>query len=270
MSTSSTTASPDTDPALRNLPGHWVLARMGKRVLRPGGRELTSQLLATLNISSADDVVEMAPGLGATARLTLARNPASYTAVERDSSATATVQKLLSQPHQRCIIGQAQNTGLPDSSASIVYGEAMLTMHSVAQKTAIVREAFRLLRPGGRYGIHEIALTPGNIGEPEKQAVLRDLSDAIRVGVRPQTISEWEEILAAAGFKTTSYQLRPLHLLEPRRLFQDEGVWRTLKFFCNTMTHPAARQRILKMRAAFRQHAGHLSAIMVVARKPEA
>lgn len=270
MSTSSALPTSDADPAFRSLPGHWVLARMGKRVLRPGGQELTKQLLATLKISSADDVIEMAPGLGATARLTLARNPASYTAIERDSAAATTVQKFLSAPHQRCIIGQAQNTGLPDSSANVVYGEAMLTMQSVAQKTAIAREAFRLLRPGGRYGIHEIALTPGNISDPVKQTVLRDLSDAIRVGVRPQTISEWETILTNAGFEICSYQLRPLHLLEPRRLFQDEGIWRTLKFLFNALTHPAARQRILKMRSVFRRHATHLSAIMLVAQKPAA
>ena len=33
-------------PALEKMPGHWVLARMGKRVLRPGGLELTRRLLA--------------------------------------------------------------------------------------------------------------------------------------------------------------------------------------------------------------------------------
>ncbi|PRC44304.1 SAM-dependent methyltransferase, partial [Mycobacterium sp. ITM-2017-0098] len=29
-----------------DLPGHWLLARLGKRVLRPGGLELTTRLLA--------------------------------------------------------------------------------------------------------------------------------------------------------------------------------------------------------------------------------
>ena len=52
---------------LDKMPGHWVLARMGKRVLRPGGLELTRRLLAELAISPSDDVVEFAPGLGVTA-----------------------------------------------------------------------------------------------------------------------------------------------------------------------------------------------------------
>lgn len=76
-------------PAVEKWAGHWLLARMGKRVLRPGGRELTQRLLARLAITQSDDVVEFAPGLGVTARLTLACRPASYTAVERDRDAAA-------------------------------------------------------------------------------------------------------------------------------------------------------------------------------------
>ncbi|QEF97785.1 hypothetical protein Mal15_18290 [Stieleria maiorica] len=65
------------------MPGHWLLARMGKRVLRPGGIEMTRRMLDSLSISSSDTVVELAPGMGATARLTLAFRPAAYIAVER-------------------------------------------------------------------------------------------------------------------------------------------------------------------------------------------
>src|SRR3546814_9934488 len=66
------------------MPGHWLLARLGKRVLRPGGVEITEQLLAATAIGSSDDVVEVAPGLGATTRRILAAGPASYTGVDRD------------------------------------------------------------------------------------------------------------------------------------------------------------------------------------------
>lgn len=37
------------------MPGHWLLARLGKRVLRPGGHELTRQMLNGLSIKSSDD-----------------------------------------------------------------------------------------------------------------------------------------------------------------------------------------------------------------------
>ena len=61
------------ESAFRTMQGHWVLARMGKKVLRPGGIELTKEMVDSLTIGAADEIVEFAPGLGVTARLTLAR-----------------------------------------------------------------------------------------------------------------------------------------------------------------------------------------------------
>src|SRR5688572_33397308 len=73
------------------MPGHWVLARLGKRVLRPGGMELTRRMLAALKIESTDRVVEFAPGMGVTAQITLALAPESYTAVAWDQEAAKMV-----------------------------------------------------------------------------------------------------------------------------------------------------------------------------------
>ena len=59
------------------MPGHWLLLRLGKRVLRPAGLELTRRMVDDLNIQPSDDVVEFGPGLGVIARFALARNPHS-------------------------------------------------------------------------------------------------------------------------------------------------------------------------------------------------
>lgn len=40
------------------MPGHWLLAQMGKRVLRPGGIELTWKMLDALQIGKDDHVVD--------------------------------------------------------------------------------------------------------------------------------------------------------------------------------------------------------------------
>lgn len=90
----STITAIDHAPPVAKMPGHWLLAKMDKRVLRPGGIELTRELLGRLGISQDDDVVEFAPGLGVTACLTLARKPHTYTAIERDRDAATTVERL--------------------------------------------------------------------------------------------------------------------------------------------------------------------------------
>jgi ubiquinone/menaquinone biosynthesis C-methylase UbiE len=250
------------------MPGHWLLARLGKRVLRPGGLELTRTMLEQLGIQQSDEVVEFAPGLGVTAQLTLSRGPASYTAVERDASAASQVTRLLSGPRRRCQIGSAEQTGLPDHSATVVYGEAMLTMQGEAQKRRIVAEAFRLLRPGGRYAIHELSLTPDDLPKGVREDISREMSRNIHVGARPLTGREWKELLTNVGFVIRSEMQAPMHLLEPRRLVQDEGWIRALRFVFNVLRSSEARDRVLSMRRMFGKHRHHLAAVSYVAVKP--
>jgi hypothetical protein len=71
------------------MPGHWVLAHLGKRVLRPGGREMTRRMLGALEVNRGDRAIEFAPGLGETARYVLDETGAEYTGIERDAQAAA-------------------------------------------------------------------------------------------------------------------------------------------------------------------------------------
>ena len=139
-------------------------------------------MIAALTIVSADDVVEFAPGLGITAQLALKRRPASYTAVERDSAAAAIVSSYLKESTQKCVTGSADQTGLPSEIATVVYGEAMLTMQTSEMKRRIVREARRLLKRGGRYAIHEMCLVGDDLDEDRKKEINQALSRTIHVG----------------------------------------------------------------------------------------
>ena len=152
---------PGNELEIAKMPGHWLLARLGKRVLRPGGLKLTRALLDELAIGPSDEVVEFAPGLGVTARMILKRRPQRYTGVERDANARQwTTRQLPSDPNISVIAGTADRTGLPPGCASVVVGEAMLSMSTATHKRLTAAEAFRLLRSGGRYGIHELAIVP--------------------------------------------------------------------------------------------------------------
>ena len=251
------------------MPGHWLLARLGKRVLRPGGRELTRQMLNGLCIKSSDDVVEFAPGLGFTAQLTLNQKPASYMAVERDEAAASLVRRYLTGSNQTCLIGRAEKTGLSDATATVVYGEAMLTMQTPTKKQQIVKEAFRLMKPTGRYGIHELCLVPEDLDEDTKQEIQKALTDAIHVGARPLTVTEWRTLLETEGFIVHTQATAPMHLLEPKRLIQDEGFWGALRFVRNVLRDSEARHRVKTMRQVFQTYEENLAAIMLVGIKPD-
>ena len=251
------------------MPGHWLLARMGKRVLRPGGLELTHKMLEGLAIGSGDDVAEFAPGLGITTRLVLARSPTSVVAIERDETAARATRRVLRPERDQCRHGVASETGLDSASASVVFGEAMLTMQTAAQKTAIVREAHRVLRPGGRYGIHELALTPDDLAENEQTEIQRELSEVIHIGARPLTVSDWRRVLEESGFEVTSSATAPMRLLEPSRLVADEGALGALRITANILRTPDARRRVLAMRSVFRKYASKMCAVTLIARRQD-
>ncbi|MCC7192135.1 MAG: methyltransferase domain-containing protein [Phycisphaeraceae bacterium] len=254
------------DPA--KMPGHWLLANLGKRVLRPGGLKLTRRLLNELRISAGDRVVEFAPGMGATARMALRQNPDSYTAVERDQAAAERIRHWLGDhPTRRVITGLAQETGLPAAEATVVYGEAMLTMQTDTRKQAVIREAYRLLQPGGRYGIHELCLVPDDLSDALAQEICRAMTQTIHHHAQPLTIKRWRELFEAEGFKVLHCSTVPMSLLEPVRVFRDEGVCGAMRFLGRLCSQPQARQRVCEMRRVFRQYRRHLAGICIVAHK---
>lgn len=246
-----------------DLPGHWLLARLGKRVLRPGGRELTSRLLAAARVNGAD-VVELGPGLGRTAKDIVALGPRSYVGVDDTAAATENVRDVVAPVGGKVVVADASDTGLPSASADVVVGEAMLTMQGDKAKRAIMAEAFRVLRPGGRYAIHELGLTPDTIPQDTKDEIRRDMARAIKVNARPLTAAEWVALLTDAGFEVVTVDHNPMALLNPARMVADEGLAGALRIVGRLIVRPAARRRVIGMRRTFHRYRRSLTAVAVV------
>lgn len=248
-----------------NAPGHWLLARLGKRVLRPGGLELTRDLLRHAEITGSD-VVELAPGLGRTATDILAADPRSYVGVEKDPDAARLTERVVGA-RGRVVTEDAASTGLPDASADVVLAEAMLTMQSDASKRAIIAEAARVLRPGGRYAIHELGLVPDDLDAEFTTELRRELARVIKVNARPLTVAEWRALLEEAGLVVEWTSVAPMALLQVRRNIADEGPLGVLRIVRNVLRDADARRRVLAMRSLFRRHRDTLRGVAVVARR---
>jgi SAM-dependent methyltransferase len=255
---------PGDDQRLDKLQGHWVLARAGKRVLRPGGRELTLRMLDALHLGFQDRVVELAPGLGATAQKTLRRNPREYWGVERDRAALRLLQEKFGGTRAQFVPGCAEQTGLPGGSATVVYSEALLSMQAHQQKDRIVAEAARLLATGGRYGIHELCLRPDNITDEKRREIYAAMSMGIHTGVQPLTQAEWRKLFEQNGLKVTWSAHAPMRLLEPGRILRDEGLLRTLQIVFRMATNATIADRVRAMRRLFNTYSAHLGAVSII------
>ena len=109
---------PGTDRPAEKAAGHWLLAQLGKKVLRPGGRETTNWLLSRA-LGGQIDVVEFAPGLGITALEIVKRSPKTYTGVDLDPKAAEIVRgRIGDNPNYTVVNAGAQETCLLYTSPS--------------------------------------------------------------------------------------------------------------------------------------------------------
>ena len=257
-------------PEASRMQGHWLLATLGKKILRPGGIALTRKMLAAAAPTSQDRIVEFGPGVGATARLLLKANPKSYAGVDPNPQGRQAVAKVIAPYAQaQYVVADAACTGLPDASADLVVGEAMLTIQSPQAKAAIVKEAARLLAPGGRYAIHEMAVSSG-YSQEDFEAARKELSRTIKVGARPLTEDGWRQLMEDAGLEVVFSAKAPLRLLEPTRLIRDEGLLGALRFWNNARKMPGAKERLRTMRKAFKVQGRLMGGYVLVAKKPQA
>src|SRR5699024_8248807 len=245
---------------INRIQGYQLLASVGKRVLRPGGRELTEKLISGLSINPQDQVIEFAPGKGWTAEKALTYRPKIYKGIELSEEAALQLRKKLGGENREIIIGNASKVPLPDQSADKLYGEALLTMHANQRKIKIMREAHRLLKKGGLYGVHELSLFPQDISDTRKSAIQKTLATSMHVNARPLTLPEWIKLFEQEGFKVKNYFTNPMAVLETRRIVADEGILQSLKIGFNIYTNPAARKRITAIRKVIKKYKEEMTA----------
>jgi hypothetical protein len=250
------------------MPAHWLLARLGKKVMRPGGSTLSDVLLSGLAIGPADDVVDLAPALGDTVRRVEAAKPASFRGVERGQAEAARAQQL-GVGRYECVVAEPEATGLPEKSASVVYGEACLSLETDDTKRRILAEAARLLRAGGRLGLHELLLTPDDIAADDKSRIEKDLTRTVRIRARALTQAEWTAMLEEAGFVVRQVQSAPMLLLAPKSLIRDEGWAGTLRLLGRTVRQPVVLRRVIDLWKTMHRERRHLGAVVIIAARPE-
>ncbi len=254
---------------VERLDGYKVLARLGKKVLRPGGKQMSLKMLSLLQIGKDDKIVEFAPGLGFTAKLSMAYQPAHYIGVDVDPEVIKNLTAKLGSSTVSFKLGNASVSGLEGSSATKVYGEAMLTMQADHRKKDIIAEAYRVLKPGGLYAIHELALTPDDIKEEKKKKMLVELSKIMKVNARPLTIEEWKAILEDNGFRVLNVEKAPMKFLKINNVIRDEGFIGFLRIIKKVIFEAELRSRLMSMRKLFKHYEKDLEAMVIVAQKQD-
>lgn len=114
--------------------------------------------------------------------------------------------------------GEIENIPLPDNSVDVIISNCVINLS--ADKDRVLREAIRVLRPGGRFAVSDV-VTRGDISPAIRKSIL------LWVGCVAGALDEGEyrAKLAAAGFENIEIEPTRIYRVEDAREFLSaEGV----------------------------------------------
>jgi len=114
--------------------------------------------------------------------------------------------------------GEIENIPLPDCSVDVIISNCVINLS--ADKDRVLREACRVLRPGGRFAVSDV-VTRGTIASAIRQSVL------LWVGCVAGALDEGEyrEKLASAGFEQIEIEpTRVYRVADAREFLQAQGL----------------------------------------------
>ncbi len=114
--------------------------------------------------------------------------------------------------------GEIENIPLPDNSVDVIISNCVINLS--ADKDKVLREAFRVLKPGGRFAVSDV-VTRGEINPQIRQSIL------LWVGCIAGALEEGEYRgkLAAAGFEQIDIEPTRIHKTEEARaILAAEGI----------------------------------------------
>jgi len=114
--------------------------------------------------------------------------------------------------------GEIENIPLPDNSVDVIISNCVINLS--ADKGRVLREAFRVLKPGGRFAVSDVVVR-GDVPEAVRQNVL------LWVGCIAGALKDTEYIstLADAGFESVEIEPTRVYNVEDARAFlTSEGV----------------------------------------------
>jgi arsenite methyltransferase len=114
--------------------------------------------------------------------------------------------------------GEIENIPLPDNSVDVIISNCVINLS--ADKDRVLREAFRVLKPGGRFAVSDVVVH-GDVPAEVRHNVL------LWVGCIAGALQDTEYIskLGDAGFEAIEIEATRVHNVEDARVFlHDQGV----------------------------------------------
>ena len=166
----------------------------------PGGLELTRRLGRALGLRTGQTVLDVASGPGATAFLLAQEFGVDVEGVDLGEVSVAKANARAAEAglseRVRFTVGDAERLPVADASVDAVVSECAFC--TFPDKPTAAAEMARVLRPGGRVGITDVALDASRL-----DAELQSLGGWVACLADARPVDEYVQLLADAGLRVT-------------------------------------------------------------------
>ncbi len=235
------TLPPLSATEVEQLDPYALMAVLGKRVIHPGGRRSTEELLQRADVQPNQQVLDVGCGVGTTAIQIARRFRARVTAVD-------IAPLMLARTHANVhaaglddtiIVEQGDILALRFAGDSFdwVLAEAV-TMF--VDRRAAAKELVRVCRPGGR-----VLATEFLWRKPPTPEARQIFLGEVCPGMNFDTLDDWVQIYREAGLEDVQVTSGPFEMMTPAGFVRDEGIANSLA----VMGHALSRRSYLKKMA---------------------
>ncbi len=232
--------------------------------LHPGGLGLTKRLAEKIRIFPGDTVLDVACGLGESAKFLTGEYGATVLGIDLSRKIVEAAKSAAPGLSTTFLVGDGELLPFRDNTFTNVVSECSMCLMQDYQGT--LSEIFRILKPGGKIGMTDITTGEG------LPSVLGDiLMQFLCVSQKMQGL-DGPEAFESAGFEQmelTDESKSLLELLESikKRLFLAELLTATNKHSLTRHELETGKRLVALARDAVEQH--RLGYMMTIARKPE-
>ena len=113
--------------------------------------------------------------------------------------------------------GEIEHIPLPDNSVDVIISNCVINLS--ADKDRVLAEAFRVLKPGGRFAVSDVVVR----GDDVPTAVRRNMELWIGCVAGALEENEYRSKLAAAGFTSIDVEPTRIYRAEDAKAFLDQG-----------------------------------------------
>ena len=181
----------------------WIQAILGDS-FHPGGADLSARLIRGLHLPANSRVLDVACGIGATARLMAREFGLDVVGLDASTANVAKAENLLGGETAAFVTGDAAALPFPDDSFDAVVCECAVS--TFADQARVVAEFARVLKPGGVVGITDMVIE-GELPE--------DIAGVIAPWtclVAARTVIDYQSIFLSAGLRVVEYADESLSL----------------------------------------------------------